>query len=132
VLRVGPSNISGRGVFSTRAIGAGEVVERCPALRIPSSELALVQQTVLRDYLFGCDDGTGDVWIALGHGSLYNHADEPNAEYHKDADENVVVFTAVRDIAAGEEVTVAYRRAWLMDGRRPGSTAHGPYLGPRG
>jgi hypothetical protein len=117
-------------VFAARRFVAGELVERCEVLRIPAAELALVQQTVLRDYLFSCDDGTGDVSIALGCGSLYNHSDDPNAEYHKDLLHNAIDFTAARDIEIGDEITVAYLRVWLMDGRRPGSATHGPYLGP--
>ena len=99
-------------------------------LRIPAADVEAVQQTVVRDYLFSCDDGTGDVAVALGHGSLYNHSDEANARYVKDAGNNLIIFTAQRDIAAGEEITVAYLRVHLMDGRRPGTEQHGPYRGP--
>jgi len=129
-LRVDTSGISGRGVFATRSFAAGEVLERCEVIRIRSAELDAVQQTELRSYLFSWDDGTGDVAIALGFGSLYNHSDDANATYEKDAVRNVITFTARRDIAAGEEVTVEYLRAWLMDGRRPGSADPGPYRGP--
>ena len=99
-------------------------------LRVPAAQLAAVQQTVLGEYLFSCDDGSGDVAIALGYGSLYNHSDDANAEYTKDAQSNTIAFTARRDISPGEEVTVTYLRASLMDGRRPGTAAHGPYRGP--
>ncbi len=129
-LRVGPSPISGRGVFAERPFAPGEVIERCAWLRVPACELGNLQSTVLRDYLFSCDDGSGDAAIALGHGSLYNHSDDANAEYRKDARENAVVIRARRAIAPGEEVTVAYQRVGLMDGRQPGTEAHRPYLGP--
>ncbi len=129
-LRVAPSPISGRGVFAERFFASGELLERCEVLRIPASQLKTVQETVLAQYLFSCDDGSGDVAIALGHGSVYNHSDDANAEYVKDAGNNLIVFTARRDIAAGEEVTVTYQRAWLMDGRAPGTEEHGPYQGP--
>jgi SET domain-containing protein len=131
-LRAGPSEISGRGVFAERSFKTGELVERCAVLRVPTAEVELVQRTVLRDYLFSLDDGSGDVAIALGYGSLYNHSDDPNAEYFKDAARNEIAITATRNIAVGDEVTVAYQRVWLMDGRRPGSQEHGPYLGPEG
>ncbi len=129
-LRVGPSLISGRGVFAERPFASGELVERCEVLRIPASQLEAVQQTVLSHYLFSCDDGSGDVSIALGYGSVYNHSDDANAEYVKDGQINLIVITARRGIAAGEEVTVTYQRVWLMDGRAPGTEEHGPYRGP--
>jgi SET domain-containing protein len=129
-LYIGPSSISGRGVYAERRFRAGELVERCEVLRIPAAQLAAVQQTVLSDYLFSCDDKSGDVSIALGYGSLYNHSDDANAEYVKDAQNNMIAITARRDIAPGEELTVTYQRFWLLDGRRPGTEAHGPYRGP--
>jgi SET domain-containing protein len=129
-LYVGPSSISGRGVFADRQFRAGELVESCEVLRIPAAQLEAVQQTVLSHYLFSCDDGSRDVAIALGYGSLYNHSDNANAEYTKDAQSNIIAFTARRDIAPGEEVTVTYVRPWLLDGRRPGTEAHAPYRGP--
>jgi SET domain-containing protein len=45
--------------------------------------------------------------LALGYGSLYNHSYHPNARYD-DAAGPTKVFTALRDIAAGEEITVNY------------------------
>jgi SET domain-containing protein len=47
----------------------------------------------------------------LGYGSLYNHSDEPNAEYTHEADD-AYSFMAVRDIAAGEEITISYGDEW--------------------
>jgi hypothetical protein len=42
-----------------------------------------------------------------GYGSLYNHSYRPNARY-VDLAGRTKVFTALRDIAAGEEITVNY------------------------
>ena len=45
--------------------------------------------------------------LQLGYGSLYNHSYEPNARYD-DRAPATKVFTALRDIRAGEEITVNY------------------------
>ena len=119
-LRVGPSDIQGRGVFAVRPFAAGELIERCEVIRVPADDLDAVQSTELRHYLFSCDDGSGDVAIALGHGSIYNHSDDANAGYEKDAVHNLIVFTARRPIAEGEEITVTYLRPWLLPVRGPG------------
>jgi SET domain-containing protein len=44
---------------------------------------------------------------ALGYGSLYNHSYHPNARYD-DRGEQTMVFTAIQDIAPGDEITVNY------------------------
>ena len=42
---------------------------------------------------------------------MYNHDDEPSAEWEVDDDDNRFVrFTALRDISAGEEITQSYGR----------------------
>ena len=45
--------------------------------------------------------------LALGYGSLYNHSFRPNARYD-DVGPQTKEFTAMRDIAPGEEITVNY------------------------
>ena len=54
-------------------------------------------------------DGTvrGTVALALGYGSLYNHSYRPNARYD-DIGQLTKIFTALRDIPPGEEITVNY------------------------
>jgi hypothetical protein len=88
----------GRGVFARRLIRRGEVIERTPVLMLPAG-------AALGDYCFEWGEGT---WaLALGYGSLYNHSYSPNARYD-DLNSRTKVFTALRDIDAGEEITVNY------------------------
>jgi SET domain-containing protein len=47
------------------------------------------------------------VAVALGYGSLYNHSYTPNARYD-DESPQIKIFTAIREIAAGEEITINY------------------------
>ena len=47
------------------------------------------------------------VAIALGFGSLYNHSYTPNACY-EDVSGHMKNYIAIRDIQAGEEVTINY------------------------
>jgi uncharacterized protein len=118
-----PSPRHGRGVFAGRTIRRGEVLERCPILRIPARDRRLVQKTVLKTYLYERDRGAAA--IALGLGSLYNHSFDPNAEFELQLAADVVVFRALRDIRPGEEVTISYSDdsdLWFIprgDGPRP-------------
>jgi SET domain-containing protein len=101
-----PSRRHGRGVFAARRFRAGEVVERCPILRVSARDRALLQRTGLRGYVYQRRRGAGA--IALGLGSLYNHSAEPNAECELDQDGETLVFRARRAIAASEEITISY------------------------
>jgi SET domain-containing protein len=93
----------GRGVFARRLIGEGEEIERVPVLVLPWTENEW--ESGLADYFFAW--GKGTVALALGYGSLYNHSYQPNARYD-DFSPRTKVFTALRDIQPGEEITVNY------------------------
>ena len=96
----------GRGVFARRTIPAGTVFERVPVLVFPSEEvLESTENPVLANYVF--DWGQGTVALALGFGSMYNHSYSPNARYD-DEGLQTKVFTALRDIESGEEITINY------------------------
>ena len=97
---------SARGVFARRAFRPGDVIEITPVILIPNTQRALIRQTVLENYVF--DWGGGSTAVALGYGSLYNHAYDPNAHYCQDIDRKTLEFSAIRDIAAGDEITVNY------------------------
>jgi SET domain-containing protein len=94
----------GRGVFARQFIPEGTVFERVPVLVIPEDEI-LEQPGMLSHYVF--EWGKGTVALALGFGSMYNHSFNPNARYD-DVGRQTKIFTALRDISAGEEVTINY------------------------
>jgi SET domain-containing protein len=96
----------GRGVFAAQRFRKGELVERCPILRVSARDRALLQRTGLRGYVYQRRRGAGA--LALGLGSLYNHSAEPNAECELDLDDESLVFRARRAIAAGDEITISY------------------------
>jgi SET domain-containing protein len=85
-------------VFARRPIRKGEVIERTPVLVLPAG-------AALNEYCFEWGEGA---WaLALGYGSLYNHSYSPNARYD-DVNSKTKVFTALRDIEPGEEITINY------------------------
>lgn len=99
----------GRGVFARRAIRKGEIIERAPVLVLPLSDVMRGPDdwTGLGNYCF--EWGKNRVALALGFGSLYNHSFNPNARYDDEARRlRIKVFSAIRDIEPGEEVTINY------------------------
>lgn len=92
----------GRGVFATKRIKKGQIIERVPLLIVTWDEIA---DSELADYAFVYS--AEKVAIALGFGSLYNHSYSPNARYDDDG-KRAKIFSAIRNIEAGEEITVNY------------------------
>ena len=96
----------GRGVFARQFIPEGTIVERVPMLVFSEKDLESDEGfSTLYHYAF--EWGKGTVALALGYGSIYNHSYSPNARYD-DHGQRTKVFTAVRDIEAGEEITINY------------------------
>lgn len=105
-LRVAEAPGRGRGVFATRPFRSGEVLERAPVVVFPRETVQALEGTLLDDYWFWWDEAHNA--MALGCGSLYNHACPANATFRRDEAGRCLVFTSVRDIAVGDEVTINY------------------------
>jgi len=96
----------GRGVFARRPIEKGEIIERVPVIVLPVEQVGDDPgRHDLAAYVF--EWGRRTVALALGYGSLYNHSYEPNARY-ENLGVRTKLFVALREIAAGEEITVNY------------------------
>jgi uncharacterized protein len=108
---VAASPLGGRGVFAGKKIYKGDIIEVCPMLPMKVGEMEMLDKTTLYDYYFLWEDDEKNIKtcaIALGFGSLYNHAAPSNADYEMDFDLNTLDVMAVRDIEAGEEITINY------------------------
>ncbi|HPE96412.1 MAG: SET domain-containing protein [Chitinophagales bacterium] len=98
----------GRGVFTSRAISKGEVIEVCPMIVFSRKDRLYIDSTFLYEYYFEWGKNQKKGALALGFGSVYNHSYQPNARYEPDFDLNIMEFIAIRDIVAGEEITTNY------------------------
>lgn len=105
-MRLGPSARGGIGVFARRAIEPGDIVERCPLLRFPSTPRALADYTVtLRD------DDEHPSALPLGFGAIYNHSATPNTVWRVTHD--LMTITATRHIAPDAEILINYGPEWF-------------------
>lgn len=95
-----------RGVFAKEDISAGEVVEVSPILVLQHEDFVETRWNLLFEYYFWLDDF---VVLALGYGSMYNHAVEPNVSYQIDVENQTITFTAIKDIKKGEELFFNYK-----------------------
>ena len=96
------SKIKGRGVFASRPIKSGETIEHCPLILFNRKFIDI--KCEIRDYDITYDDYKHAV--ILGYGSIYNHSDDNNAEWHFENEE--LVITAKKDINFMQEIFVSY------------------------
>jgi len=102
--KIRTSKIHGRGMFATRALGRGTVLDRGPVLPFPEKEAG--SSVLLDRYAFEFD--AAGRCLVLGAASLCNHSEEPNAEV--DIDETTATYRLVtlRAVRRGEEILVDY------------------------
>ena len=118
--RVASSPKHGLGVFASRDLRAGEIIHIAPVIIISDVDLQTIDSTPLHGLAYGWDEDGGTCAFALGLGSLFNHAPDPNCEYHRlDADDvdeatgvaygyDALQYSTRRAILAGEELTIDY------------------------
>jgi uncharacterized protein len=104
-----PSTLDGRGVFCTHDLSAGDIIEICPVIVLLPEERTLLADSKLYGYYFLWGEAQDHCAIALGYGSLYNHADHPNADFTPDYDDDTLVITTLTEIPAGTEITIDYQ-----------------------
>ena len=96
----------GRGVFAQTPFIKGEIIERAPVIVIPKEQVEFIDKTVLFNYYYSWSEG--QIAIALGFGSLYNHSYHPNCFYVRKIEDKIIEYIAHRDIEVGEEITTNY------------------------
>lgn len=99
------SDIHAAGCYTTTPIRKGTLVVEYTGPRITKQEGDRLYENSPVTYLFGLDDGKT---VIDGHGTamFINHSCDPNCETEQIDDR--VWIRAIRDIAAGEELTYDY------------------------
>jgi SET domain-containing protein len=107
-VRIGIVETHGRGMFATRKILKGELVERAPVIFLNEKQWPTAAKTILSDYGFDWGERDEHASIALGYVSIYNHSYTPNAQLEQMLDELMMEVVAIKDIEANEEITINY------------------------
>ena len=111
-LRIAEIPNKGRGVVTLKKIAKDTVVEHSPVIVMDAVARQLLDQTTLHDYIFVWGNNEDECCMAQGYVSIYNHAIGSNCEYFMNFDDNTMQIKTVRDIAAGEELTINYNGDW--------------------
>ena len=102
--------VEGKGlsVFAAEDIISDSIIELCQVIILNKEDTQAIHRTHLHDYYFIWDIEKGESAIALGNGSVYNHSEEANATFTLDHENRLISFYAIKDIAAGDEITIDY------------------------
>jgi hypothetical protein len=110
-LAVVPITGKGRGVVATKPIAAGTVIETAPVVpyrtecgrdEMPDRSLPPELANLPHDW----DEDCG--CLVFGAMQFANHSTDPNAGFTRDFEALTMTFTALREIEAGEEITIDY------------------------
>jgi hypothetical protein len=99
---------AGRGVFAKCDIKKGEIIERCPIIKVSKNDTANLNESILVTYFFYYGEDKDRLAVALGCGSIYNHSGKPNAAYKLKPDEEIIEFEALNNIEKDAEITFNY------------------------
>lgn len=118
----------GRGVFCTRDIDEGEIIEVSPAIVLDERATAHAEKTILNDYKFklgdlssglrahfGVKDPKKGSCIVMGLMAFCNHDENPNADIYWEEDEGTIyhVLETTRRIPKNTEICTNYGRGWF-------------------
>jgi uncharacterized protein len=105
----------GRGVFTSKSIRAGKLIELAPVIVMSEADRTLLDQTRLHDYIFEWGEDEKKCIVALGLISVYNHSYKANCNYGMYFQQEAISIVSVRDIKAGEELFINYNGTWNDD-----------------
>lgn len=106
------SNGKGRGVFTKQTIPSHTIIEVSPVIVMSAEERALLDQTLLHDYIFEWGKDSKQCCMALGYVPVYNHSYRSNCEYEMDFENEIIKIKTIRVIEAGEELFINYNGDW--------------------
>lgn len=102
----------GLGVFALIPIKKDELIETCPLMSLGKTP-GNKHHDPFFNYRFAYPrsnrhNGNEDQVVAWGYGSIYNHSNNPNADWKDHPIKKAFQFIAVQDIEKGEEITIHY------------------------
>jgi hypothetical protein len=107
----------GRGLFAlSGSIVRGALLHSAPCLAVSADEYQRhLKHTLLEHYVF--KSKAGNMLLALGYGSLFNHSKHPNVDYRIGDDDCIHFYSSsYRTIRSGDELCISYgSNLWFED-----------------
>jgi uncharacterized protein len=108
ILFIQESTQKGKGVFTAAAIPANTTIEISPVLVFSIEERAIIEKTLLYNYIFEWGTDCKQAALGMGYISIYNHSYLANCVYEMDYATNTMSIKTVNNIGAGEELFINY------------------------
>lgn len=112
VLYISEATGMGRGVFTSESLPADTVVEIAPVIVMRPGDQAILDKTLLHDYIFEWGEERDRCAVALGYVSVYNHAFESNCEYEMDFEAGTITVRTICAVQAGDQLFINYNGDW--------------------
>ena len=107
-LFIAETEAKGKGIFTREKIEADTIIEIAPVIVMSAEDRKFLDQTLLHDYIFEWGVHKDQCAMGLGWIAVYNHSYKSNCEYFMEFDDESMFIKTVRQIEAGEEVTINY------------------------
>ena len=115
------SRIKGRGAFAKKNIKKGTVIDVANVVLITNRDYKKIKKTQLYNYCYIWEDPNLKPAfknaVTLSVSQFLNHSYAPNLRYLYDYKNKAIEYSAIQDIAKGEELTVNYNG--LVDDTSP-------------
>jgi SET domain-containing protein len=102
----------GRGLFAKKDIRKCKIIDVSPVILIPNKDYELIDKTIVSNYCFMWENpkyqSEYKMVIAMSICQFMNHSYNPNVRYEYNYKNDTIKFRAIRNIYAGEELTVNY------------------------
>jgi SET domain-containing protein len=112
-IKIAEVSKKGRGVIATDRILKNEIIETAPLIILGEKDSKFISSCDKSDTLYHYYLQQPELnrnCVMLGYASIYNHSSDPNAEidFDDDSEDKHMIFRAIKDIEAGEEITWDY------------------------
>lgn len=119
---LGNSKIHGRGVFATSDIQIGEIIERCPMIKMEYRSKYQLDPQIF-NYMYAqppcpcseCQTHGFVMHMVGGYGMIYNHQDDPSGKWKFNYSQLLADLIAVKPISKGSEIFINYGVVFFTD-----------------
>lgn len=116
-IKIQKSNLHNQGVFASKDILEGEIIEICPLLQL-GWRSQYQSDPIVKNYMWvnkscncrDCKVNSYITYMPMGYGSLYNHSNEPNVSVEINWAEQTATFKALKTILVEEELLIKYEK----------------------
>ncbi len=106
LIKVKMTQKMGRGLFATVPIVPGQLIHRSETIKVLDKEVDKCPTLAAYVFMYNAKYSL----MALGHGALFNHSNNPNVLFYvtKFEERIVIEFVACKEIAPDEELFIYY------------------------